>query len=123
MVRRVYKASVQVNQEDQKNPRQEGMVLVLSFFADAWDTYGWLVHSMIPGTWGSYFSCALWYVCGSGYGICQDCKDACRYYWEKCVEQWWDSLIQYTIACLSSVLVTDELVTAGWKSSFQGGWS
>jgi len=34
MVRGVHEASVQVNQKDQNNPGQGGMVLVLGFFAD-----------------------------------------------------------------------------------------
>jgi len=63
------------------------------------DNDGWLARGIIPGTWGYYFSCALWYMCGSSCGGCQDCKYACRYYWKKCIEQGWDSLIQCTTAC------------------------
>jgi len=66
---------------------------------EPWDNDGWLLRGIIPGTWGSYFSCALWYMRGSSCVGCQDCNFACRYYWEKSVEQGWDSLIWCTTAC------------------------
>lgn len=65
---------------------------------EPWENVGWLSREIRPGTWGASFSCALWYMYGKNCGGCQECKVTCRYWWEKCVERGWDSLIWDTTA-------------------------
>jgi hypothetical protein len=65
---------------------------------EPWENIGWLSREIRPGTWGASFSCALWYMYGKNCGGCQECKVTCRYWWGKCVERGWDSLIWDTTA-------------------------
>jgi len=57
-----------------------GVVELNVLVKEPWDNDGWLARCIIPRTWGSYFSCALWCMHRSSCGGCQDCKYACHYY-------------------------------------------
>jgi len=65
---------------------------------EPWDGDAYLYAAIIPGTYGTAMSYALWYKKINGDCRCQECKRWCRYGWGKVMERRWNCLMVYTTA-------------------------
>jgi len=66
--------------------------------SEPWDGDADLYAAIIPGTYGTAMSYALWYKMMNGDCSCQECKRWHRYWWGKVMERGWSCLMVYTTA-------------------------